>query len=63
MKVGIHRSSEGAPLDLILESETKEEDRILIEVYAEQPKFSSVRSAQGRAQIILPIPEIKATVI
>ena len=44
MKAGIHRSGDGYPLDIILEGESEEEDKILVEVYAKQPKFHSIRS-------------------
>jgi len=57
MKAGIHRSAEGIPLDLIIEAEDKEEDKILVELYAKQPKFHSIRSTpKARVQTVMPIP-------
>ena len=62
MKVGIHRSEDGYPLDLILESENEEEGKILVEVYAKQPKFQRISSTpKARVQTVIPIPEKQLT--
>lgn len=60
MKAGIHRSEDGYPLDIILEGESEEEDKILVEVYVKQPKFkhiSSTPEAHVQTVIHIPIPE------
>lgn len=56
MKAGLHQSEDGYPLDIVLEGESEQEDKLLVEVYAKQPKFYSIRSTpKPHVQIVLPV--------